>query len=233
MSPFGTLIVASYTALGLLAVGALFLYLRKRRWGWILTMPLVLGVLAIGAAPYIEEVQIASRFEELCKDSGIHVQRKVEAEGYFNDIGLNSLTPGPIKSPDAIKEFERLGFRFIEYRGYRNRAGTTFYRVERAAAGWEAKVVDRPTSQYRLAESLVGSLADIPVGHKLWKQERVIIDTQNNEIVARDTIYKRTANTIDQAWMGAVGSTLKLCPDPSEGRRRGGLVSQTIVPIAR
>jgi len=229
MSVFGIFIIFAYTVVILAVVVILhFLLLRRYLWRWVITVPLVLGAAALAAAPFIEEARIASRFEELCKDAGIHVVRKVEAEGYFYDISFRNLKPGPITNPEAIREYERRGFRFIEYRGYPSGTHTPFYRVEKTSSGWEAKAIQKPAARYRLGETLIGSNAEIPMGHRLWKQERIVIDRESGEVIGRYTIYKRISNTIDQLWRGMLGSTLKLCP---EGH--SDLLSQTIVPVAR
>jgi hypothetical protein len=228
MSVFGIFIIFAYTVVILAVVVILhFLLLRRYVWRWVITVPMVLGAAALAAAPFLEEAQIASRFEELCRDAGIHVVRKVEAEGYFYDITFADFKPGPITNPGAIKEFERQGFQFIEYRGYRSGTHTPYYRVEKTASGWEVKRIEKPTARYRLGETLIDSNAEIPVGHRLWKQERILIDRVTGEMIARATTYKRIANTIDQLSLGGFMSTLRLCSGSYD------LVSQTIVPVKR
>jgi len=86
MSGFGTFIVACYTALGLAMVCVLLYLVRNWRWKWLIATPLLLGVVALAVAPFAEEAWIASRFEELCRNSGVHVQREVEADGYFDEL---------------------------------------------------------------------------------------------------------------------------------------------------
>jgi hypothetical protein len=228
MSVFGIFIIFAYTVVILAVVVILhFLLLRRYVWRWVITVPLVVGAAALAAAPFIEEARIALRFDELCKDAGIHVVRKVEAEGYFYDVSFRNLKPGPITNAEAIKEYERQGFRFIEYRGYRSGTHTPFYRVEKTDSGWEVKRIEKPAARYRLGETLIDSNAEIPVGHRLWKQERMLIDRLTGEMIARATTYKRIANTIDQLALGGFGSTLRLCSGSYD------LVSRAIVPVKR
>jgi len=216
MSGFGTFIVVSYTALGLLAVGALFFFIRKWRWRWFLVTPLFVGVIGLAVAPFVEESVIESRFEEVCRDAGIHVVRKVEAQGFYDTT---------MRSGDSY--INRLGFIFMEHPAPGDRR--KIEHVEKVGGDWKRTIYERPTARYHLVESQ----ANKAVGHKVRVQERVVIDTQTREVIARDTTYKRTANTINQAWMGLIGSTLRLCPDPSKGPPRGDLVDQTIIPIKR
>jgi hypothetical protein len=226
MSGTGTFIIVCYTGLGLGLVVLLHYLIRRWRWRWIVSTPLLLGLAALAVAPYLEEAHITAQFEELCKRSGIHVLRQVRAEGYFDDFGMRSLTPGPITNPEAIRERERRGYQFVEYRGFPDRSGKPFYRIEKSANGWIVRRIEHPTARYRYFESAGNQLVE----HKVWLQEQVILDTESHEVISRKTRYKRILNTVDQAWMGLFGSTLRICPDPSKGPPQGLLVDQTIVP---
>ena len=115
----------------------------------------------------------------------------------------------------------------MEHRGYGVRSNAPIFHVEKERGVWQIKTIDRPSARYHVTESS----SDKPVGHRLSVQEHVVIDTQTNVVIARSTTYKRVANTVDQAWMGLIGSTLSLCPDPSKGPPRASLVDQTIAPI--
>lgn len=228
MSGIGTFIIVCYTAIGLGLVGLLFYFLRRWRWRWLVAAPLLLGVIALAVAPYVEEAHIAAQFEELCKDAGIHVKRKVEAEGYLEDICCTGHAAGPVTSVQAVAELERRGFRFVEYRRSNSEREPPIAHIEQNVHGWEITLLERPRARYHLRESRPHQW----IGHRLKVHERAIIDFETDEVIARDTTYQRIANSVDQAWMGLLGSTLRSC----HGSRVGPAVSledQTINPIKR
>jgi hypothetical protein len=193
MSSFGTFIIVCYTGLGLGLVGLLHYFIRKWRWRWVVSTPLLLGLGALAVAPYLEEAHIAAQYEELCKDAGIHVKRKVEARGYFNSY-----------MAAGYSEMERRSWDFMEHYDPIHRKIEHFERID---GQLKRSVIDRPTARYHLKESRANS----PIGHRITVNETVIVDSQAGEVIARQTIYHRIANTVDQAWMGMIGSTLQTC----------------------
>jgi len=79
----GAGIIAIYSAIILLVViRPLARMLRDMRGGnWIIVGPIAVVLLA---APWAEEYWIASRFEEVCKDAGVHVYKQVEVDGFYD-----------------------------------------------------------------------------------------------------------------------------------------------------
>jgi hypothetical protein len=216
VSVFGIFIIFAYTVVILAVVTILhFLVLRRYVWRWVITVPLVLGAVALAAAPFLEEAQIASRFEELCRDAGIRVSQRVEAPGFY-DATLRS----------GYEYINRVGFAFMEHPAADDRRKVEH--VEKSGDGWKRTLLERPSARYHLIESH----ADTPVGHKIWVQERAIFDSETKAVIARDTTYKRIANAVDQAWKGALGSTLRTCHGSLEGAP-AFLVDQAIRPLKR
>lgn len=217
MTGIGLTVVFCYTAIGLSLIGALYFLLRRSPWKWVVVVPSLIVVVGLAAAPFIEERRIATQFSELCKGAGVHVFRKVQASGFY-DSTMRS----------GYSYIDRSGYAFMEHPASNDRRKVE--RLEKAGATWKTVVLEKPTARYHLVESSAGKK---PIGHKVWVEEQVLIDTETNEVIARDTKYKRAANTIDQALIGTIGSTLELCPDPSKGPPRAGLPDQAITPIGR
>ena len=215
MSGEGMFFVACYTAIGFAVAATVHYLARKRSWRWIATSLLLFGVIGLAFAPFVEEARIASRFEELCRDSGVHVSRKVEAPGFY-DATMRS----------AYSYIDRLGFQFMEHPAADDRKKVEH--IEKSDGEWRKVILDRPSARYHLLGSKPKQ-----VGHKVSVQETVVLDAQTNEVIARQSSVTRWANTVDQAWMGLIGSTIKLCPDPTKGPPRLGLAELTIVPIKR
>lgn len=85
----GAGIIAVYSAVILLVlIWPLAKALKKFSWRWALLGPIAFVLLA---APWAEEYWIASRFEEVCKDAGVHVYKQVEVDGlYYAVVGGGS-----------------------------------------------------------------------------------------------------------------------------------------------
>ena len=215
MTGIGEVLILVYTSAGLAITGALFFALRKRRWKWAVVAPLVLVVATLAAAPFAEEAHIASHFAALCKDAGVHVGRKVLAAGFYDGIMRS-----------GFLYIDRSGYEFMEHPSSDRKK---VEHVEKIDGKWVTTVLDRPSARYHLLESQPNRKA----GYRIVVTERVVVDSQNGEVIARDTTYKRYANSVDQSWAGALGSTLTFCPDPAKRSPEPGLADRTISPLKR
>jgi hypothetical protein len=207
--------IAAYTVVGFSIVGAVHFFIRRHPWRWLITTPLVLVVAALALGPFLEEARMASQFAELCSNAGVHVQRKVEAGGFYD---------GTMQS--AYVYIDRSGYSFMEQPTTDRKK---VEHVERVDGKWQTKVLDRPSARYHL----LGTELHKKVGHRIYMDETIVLDSQTGEVISRATAYKRYANSVDQAWAGMIGSTLRICPDPGNGPPRPRLVGQTIVPAKR
>ena len=181
-SPFSWLILAPLY-LGGAAVIALVCWLLAKVWkpAWLLAIPL-LAVLAV--APLWEELSIAYTFGQLCKkDAGIFVYKTVEVEGFYDDT--RSTHDGP-RTPQAIEEYERSGYKFMEKRFRRTEQAV---RVEKIDGEWKARVLDRPTARYHYKRIDWHK----PVAHKVDRFENDLIDAENEDVLGRYVNYYRGA----------------------------------------
>jgi len=205
MSGPGIFIIAVYTLVGLTLVAGLYAAVRKASWRWFLLTPALVALIALAVAPFVEERIIAARYEDACKTAGVHIRRQVEVDGYY-DARMRS----------GYEEIMRYGYAWMEHpaRDHKN-----VEHLERVDGQWRSRVIDRPTARYHLIQSA----SNRSIAHKVWMDETVIIDSQTNEVISRQTVFKRTANAIDQMWFGGFGSTLEICH---------GSAPQPLVPLS-
>ncbi len=213
ISPFGIVIIALYSfAIGTAAL-VLSSLLKNLRWRWWLLAPPALLLMAL---PWAEEAWIAWHFKEACKDAGVKVYRQVEVAGYVDDTSRSprrSVTSGFWKGDEgSLKSFDRAGYSFIE--NMLDDGGVL--RVERRPDGLMADVLDHPTARYRVAHHYQPTQYQIeePIGWKLEKIERQVIDRQTGEILGRETTIKRVLPAYEALIAGLFGPPIVLCPSP-------------------
>ena len=108
------LIFAFYAIAG----GALVFVVRRVSGGstqWVVATPLAV---AIAVLPWLEEATITWNFRNACANAKLHVNREVRAEGFLNNDNkwrARSVSEVLITNPDAIRDFDLVGFRFVEY----------------------------------------------------------------------------------------------------------------------
>jgi hypothetical protein len=215
ITPFGIVLIGIYSGIVCLTLMWPVSRLIKAsalRWpiAWIVATPLLM-------APWVEEAWIAWHFTEACKEAGVKVYRQVEVEGYVDDSSRSSrksANPGFWK-PDSgsLKSFDSAGYRFNE--NMLDDGGVL--RVERHGEGLLATQLDRPTGRYHLRYSYQPTYRshEEPVGWKVEKVERQVVDSQTGEILGRDVTVKRWAPMADALWAQFIGSTLVRCPGPN------------------
>jgi hypothetical protein len=203
ISIFGIAIAAVYSwiVVGLLLL--LWYPLRRWRYTWV---PFAAVGLAAMVAPWAEEYWIASRFEELCKDAGVHVYRKVDVEGFY-DSTMHT----------GSELIEERGYRFMEHPA---KDPGRIEHVERIRGEWKVTILDHPTARYhfKYAYQPTPHRIEEPVRWKLERTERRIVDSQTNEIIGREVIFKRRPSVMEGLWIGLVGSGLTICPNPGSDR---------------
>ena len=217
---FGKIIYAIYAVLVVLvAVVAPSLWLLKKKPAkWRTILPIALPLLA---APPVEEFWIAHRFETLCKDAGVHVYKRVEVDGYYDDTGVGPAEPGPIESPQAVEALERTGFRYKEYRAYRQKVGTpkqiVINHMEKDPNGnWQTTVLGHPKARYHYKKPL----EDDWIGWKLTVSEYVVVDSLTDEKLGNRRFYKRYPSVVEALWIRWLGTGMRMCPDPEAGPRQ-------------
>ena len=212
----------SLILLGLIYIfGTMFLVwlgktLRKRWDGaWKLMVPLFL-LLYIG--PIAEELWISWNFGQLCKkDAGIFIYKTVEVEGFYHSTAaaLDLVRPGRYKFIETDDQYgdgaKRLEFgdeqlrkeaiaRYEEQNPGKLAADRDYIRVdmdEKTQAlvyptrgeSWRITKLEQPTSRYHYKELA----SHLPVSHQVKKFERVVLDSEADEIVGRYLNYRRGA----------------------------------------
>jgi hypothetical protein len=141
-------------------------------------------LVAVGAVflvlPVAEEVWIAWNFAQACGEAGTFIYKRVQVEGFYDDTRTTHAGP---PTPQAVKSFEESGYQFLEMKGKEK-----FIRIEKTDGNWRAVVLDQPKARYHYRWP---DPYGVRVAHKVGKSERLVIDTETNEQIARYTGFGR------------------------------------------
>lgn len=193
------LIIAGFYAVS--AVGLAYLWWLFRAWAGTKKLISTLAVILL-VLPWADEVWIAWNFKNACEGAGIHVVRKVEAEGFYDST---------MRSGYSI--VERRGFKFMEHK---SKTPDKIDRVYKVGGEWRKETLDAPSSRFHLLRPHEHS----EVGGGLTKFENVIWDNQEQMVLGRDTSVSRYPSFIDQLWMGFFGSGQVTCSAPLGQRNK-------------
>ncbi|MDR0776219.1 MAG: hypothetical protein LBE81_06230 [Azonexus sp.] len=215
ITPFGLAIIVIYS----FAIGSVALFLGRQlkdfRWRWWMLAPPALVLLAL---PWAEEAWIAWHFHQACKDAGVKVYRTVEVEGYLNaatsiyERQKVSLGPQFPNNPTELADFEKQGFRYFE--NLLTDGGARH--LERVDDKVIVTLLDKPEARYHVVyhHRPTRHRYEEPIGWRLEKTERQVIDSQTGEILGRSTTIRRWYPMVDAIWIGLFGSYPKVCPGP-------------------
>jgi hypothetical protein len=184
------------------------------RWRWVLLVPPVLALLSL---PWVEEAWIAWHFDKECQDAGVKIYRQVEVEGYarndsYENTGRSSISTGPLfaQNPSQQADFEKDGFRFVEYL----LADGSARHLEREGDRVVVSIRDKPEARYYYEHTYRKGKYSIeePIGWQLHKIELRVVDSQTGEILGRKTTIRRVLSIHDALLAGLFGPPIKLCP---------------------
>lgn len=198
---------------------------------WTVITPLAFLVLAL---PVTDEVWITWHFNEYCKDAGVHVTRKVEVEGFYDDTGSGfGMKEGPITYAPASESFDKQGYRFYERKNLDVPAEKGVSHIEKINGQWQIRILKEPTARYHFKHSYQPrpQNTEEPLGLKIEKRERVVIDTETGETIGRETGFNRYPGWIDGLWINLLGSGLTQCPNPGQGSPREHLPRAVLSPL--
>jgi len=185
ISNIGIGIIAVYSFVVLLVITwPLAKLFRKFRWKWAVIAPPTFALLA---APWAEEYWIASHFAQACQDAGVHVYKKVEVEGFYDETIAS-----------GYELINRYGYQFIEHKG----DGGKIEHIEKKDGQWRKQVLDYPTAHYhyKYAYQPTPYKTEERIGWKLEKLGTVVVDSKTGEVIGRDTEYRRTINIAEGSW---------------------------------
>lgn len=193
------------------------------KWGTLGLLGVVLAAIPVGDDAYIQW-----HFNRLCRDAGMHYEKKISVDGYYDSVMTGPGTAGPITSLPAIESYDREGFRFFERRagyvpGKYGEQPVQYSHVEKVDGKWRVSILDRPTARYHFKLSSQHEA----VGFQVRKYEEVILDTKTNQVVGRQLIYTRYAGWLDGLWLGFFDVRGKQCP-PSG--KQGHLLTAVLIP---
>lgn len=215
ISLIGMVVIAVYSFVILLAAFLISRPLKRFRWTWWLLAPIVLVLLSL---PWAEEAWISWHFAEACKDAGVKVYRQVKVDGYGicrNDLQKNDVHVGPLfkQNPNQLADFEKHGFRFYED----ILADGGARHLEREGGQVIVTLREKPEARYyeRYAYEPNPYQIEEPIGWKLQKIERRVIDSQTGEILGRDIKIIRVLPTHEALIAGLFGPPIIICPGPN------------------
>lgn len=200
ITPIGITVIAVYSFAILMAALFLSRLMPKFRWKWALLAPPAALLLSL---PWAEEAWISWHFKEACKDAGVTVYRQVEVEGFYD----STMRSGYERIRDG-------GFGFMEHPS--NKAGKVDH-IELVQDDWKKTILDRPSARYQLKYTYQPSenSHEEPIGWKLEKVERQIIDSQTGEILGRQIHVNRGLPIYEAWWAQSFGGAMVSCPSPN------------------
>jgi hypothetical protein len=177
------------------------------KWATLGLLGLVLLAIPVGDDAYIQW-----NFNHLCRDAGMHYEKKIAVDGFYDSTG-------------------RSGYALIEQRGFRviehwDRISAKIERVERVGGDWRVTVLDRPTARYHYK----ASSQHVFVALQVAKYEAVILDTETDNVVGRRTIYTRYPGWLDSLWLRFFDARGKQCPSSDKA---GDLLAAVFIPTTK
>ena len=127
--------------------------------------------------PVSDELWIAWNFGQACKEAGTFIYKKVEVEGFYDD------THG--WRPDKLRAS---GFRFVEGRDTTS-GRDSFWRHEYVGDQIRSFKINHPTARYQYRNPH----SHTPVAYQVVKHERIVVDAETREVLARELSYGRYA----------------------------------------
>ena len=190
--------------------------IRHLRYRWWLFVPLILIIMVL---PIADELWISYNFYEVCKDAGVHVTRKIEVEGFYDETMRS-----------GYENIKNNGYQFMEHPS--TKKGKIGH-VTRINGEWEEEVLNEPTARYHY------KYADprqwVPIGFQLYKHEMQIIDSETGEMVSRETSFSRYPSLVEGLWIRFFGSGQEICNRPLEDKEKktltGSLIYHTFIAV--
>lgn len=163
--------------------------------------------------PVAEELWIAWNFAQACKQAGTFISKKVQVDGFYDDTGASlelvrsgayRFVEGPsekgavrvsLGNPEFMEEALE---RFRRENPGRDPSQQSVLRIKldektealvypKRGDSWRLVYLDRPTARYHYKWPDLDSV----VAYKVRKTEKVVIDTEKGEVIARDTVFGR------------------------------------------
>lgn len=215
LTPIGVIVIATYSFLIFLITVILRRFVKRFPWIWRGLKSLAVILLLL---PWLEEAWISWHFAQACKEAGVKVYRQVEVEGYGisrKDLTRKDVTEGEQfpYDPTRVADFEEMGFRFYED----ILADGSARHLERTGNRVMVTLRDVPEARYyeRYAYQPTPFRTDEPIGWKLEKLERQVIDSKTGEILGKETDFRRVLPTYEALIAGLFGPPIEFCPKPS------------------
>ena len=155
--------------------------------------------------PVAEELWIAWNFGQACKEAGTVITKRVNVDGFYDD------------TTHWWRQLSEFKYQFVESRD--NLYGT-LWRVERFGNEIRHFEIERPTARYHYK----WPNSHTRVSHKIVKHERIVADSFENQILAREVAFGR-----DASWF-YIGLDRPLKPCNGKRELKGSLFVNVLFP---
>ncbi len=219
---FGVAIAAVFYGI----CAALLMPLWRAKSGSMLKKCTVVALAVIAVIlPWADEIYIASRFADLCRDAGVHVYKKVTVEGFLDSTGTkmsaDSVRVGAIRTLDD-RGREEFRYRFKESPLRDGR----IWRLERLGNQLSASILDRPSAEFMYRRPV----EDQQVAYQITKTEYQVVDMSNERVIGRRTFYKRYPGWLEGLWIRFLGTGMTMCPDPESSQHQPAFPDVVLAP---
>lgn len=199
--------------------------------------------------PVSEELWIAWNFARACEQAEVAINKKVQADGFYSDTGASldlvqsggyRFVEGPRRGggvdrvtrgdAEMLKEALR---RFAESNPRKDPMKEDMVRVRldgaaeglvfpKSGSSWRIERLDKPSARFHYLHPHDHTR----VAHKIDKNERQIVDSTTNEILAREINFGR-----DAPWFYiGLDRPLKMCYGRRDADSREMLYTQVVIP---
>ena len=229
ITPFGIIIMAIFYLVVTFLMIFLWKKIRHLHCRWWLFVPLILFIMVL---PITDELWISYNFYEVCKDAGVHVTRKIEVEGFYDETGSpSSLEVNKPFHQQSIDYYEESGWLFFESIAKEGKVS----RIEKINGVWKKRIIDHPTARYHYIDADPRDW--VPIGFQLYKNEMQIIDSETGEIISRETSFSRYPSLVEGLWIRFFGSGQEICSRPLDDIEKktltGSLTYHTFIPLKK
>jgi hypothetical protein len=156
---------------------------------------LILFAAVLAVLPAADAMWIKWRFDRLCEGAGLHVPRKIVAEGYYNDLSTSG-SQQPKPGDQAWKYFESTGWRFLEARGGSiSEKSPKIVHTEKIDGVWRKRILDKPEARYHFSRQIIQN------GYQLGGVKEMVVDSTTGESVGSLMTYYGHSGFVDALWL--------------------------------
>ena len=218
ISIIGLFIILMFYSVAALSLAAFWKVLPVGRGRRVIIAALAFIALAL---PLADEMWISWHFNDLCKSAGVHIKRKVEVDGFYDDTMRS-----------GYELIDRYGYKFMEHH-FDNTAAVEH--VEKVNGQWHKTILEQPSARYHF--KFADPRQEMPVGYQLQKRETIIVDSTTGEVIGREISFNRYPGWVEGLWIRFFGSGQIICNRPLDDQEKktptGAPYYYALIPAAQ